>query len=245
MSESPTPLPLPSQTAQPVLDEDRKTTGWVRHVTCALAVLLYFLVWWKGYSYLNERGSDPARMILWTRPADVTPGIIQPWTAVVYVLVGSLLPLLPFWYYWNLRGVRFVLTAYCTASAIAFVCYWLWPVGIVRSTDRGDGIGPSLMRHVISVDRAANCTPSSHVIYSVLAALLVGRANPRGIPMVVGVAAAVSLSTITTGQHYWIDVITGASVALFAYAFARSTSPPVVRAATDDHLTTMQGDARH
>jgi membrane-associated phospholipid phosphatase len=78
------------------------------------------------------------------------------------------------------------------------------------------------MREVIAVDGAANCTPSSHVFYAVLAALLVGRGAKRWTTRsaVWVLAVAVSATTITTGQHYFIDVPCGAAAALVGYGAA-------------------------
>lgn len=185
-----------------------------------VSILVCFAAWWTVYEITNRRGCIPGMAASFTRPVDVLPGIIQPWTAVIYVFGGLALPVLPFWYYKSWSKLRFVLTCYLVAAMILFVCYWRWPIRIDRPSFEGAGVGRWLMRHVVSVDGAANCTPSSHVCYAVLAALLVVHARP-GRSVLIGVcalAAAVSITTVTTGQHYWIDIAAGVAAALIVYA---------------------------
>ena len=55
------------------------------------------------------------------RPCDLWPEIIQPWTAVVYVFGGFLLPLLPFYYNWAWPKLRLFY------SAIPSVPCWRFP----------------------------------------------------------------------------------------------------------------------
>src|SRR5262249_34531326 len=74
------------------------------------------------------------------------PRIIQPWTAFLYVFGGLALPLLPFYYNWDWPRLRLVLACYALASALAFVCYWAWPLSIVRPSFEQPGLGDWLMR---------------------------------------------------------------------------------------------------
>ena len=196
------------------------------------AVLGFFAAWAILYDWLNHRGTDPARMIYGTRPLDRFPGIIQPWTAVVYVFGGLAMPLLPLAFHWTWPRLRRVLACYALTSLVAFVCYGLWPLGIVRPTYRGDGVGERLMRAVFAVDRPANCFPSGHAAFAVLGAILVDRGGAgrvtRGLTW--ALAIAVCATTVTTGQHYFLDVPGGAAAALLGYAAARRLWPAAGRA---------------
>ncbi len=179
-------------------------------------VVGFFLIWGAVYDWTNAHGSDPRRTIHFTRPADVTPWLILPWSAWIYVLGGLALPVLPFFYYWSFQRLRLVLACYAIGSAIAFACYWIWPVSIIRPEYTDGGMGETLLQGVFAVDRPGNCTPSSHVFFAILSALLINRsaARPAVRAAVWLLAAAVSLTTITTGQHYWIDVAAGAALAV-------------------------------
>jgi membrane-associated phospholipid phosphatase len=189
----------------------------------ALVVAAYFMIWSATYHITNAHGSDPVQTVHLTRPCDLVPGIIQPWTAVLYLAGGLVLPLLPFAYNWSWPKLRFVLACYAVSSTLAFLCYWAWPLGIVRPSFEGPGLGNWLMRQVVAVDGEANCFPSSHVLFAVLGALLVGHGG-AGRPVRVAVwalAVAVCATTVTTGQHYFLDVAGGAAFALAGYGVAR------------------------
>jgi membrane-associated phospholipid phosphatase len=186
-------------------------------------VLAYFAAWWAIYLFTNERCARSERAVEFSPPMAQTPSVIQPWTAPIYLAAGLLLPLVPFRYYWSWPRLRFVLGCYAVTSALTFACYWLWPMKIVRPDFAGDSLGDRLMREVLVVDGSANCAPSSHVFYAVLSALLIDAAKPhKAIRVAIWVVAAtVSATTITTGQHYWIDVPTGIAVAMIGYAIVR------------------------
>jgi membrane-associated phospholipid phosphatase len=189
----------------------------------ALVAGAYFLLWSAGYYFTNDWGSDPSRSIHLIRPCDLWPDIIQPWTAILYVFGGFLLPLLPFYFNWRWSKLRFVLVCYTLCSVLAFSCYLVWPLSIVRPSFEGPGLGRWLMRQVLRVDNEANCFPSSHVYYAVLGALLVrhgGAGRPARWATYV-LAAAVCATTVTTGQHYFLDVAGGAAVAVLSYLITR------------------------
>src|SRR5262249_1208659 len=69
------PLPVPRH---PVLENLPKV----------ILVLSFFLMWAIVYKHFNEYNAAPERAIHWTRPVDVWPGVIQPWTALIYTGLG-------------------------------------------------------------------------------------------------------------------------------------------------------------
>ena len=196
------------------------------------AIAVYLVLWWVGYSYTNEYGARSDRAISFTPPTQTTPELLQPWTAIIYVGGASILPLVVYYHNWSWSKLAFVLVAYGVTSLLAFACYLLWPVRIARSSFDGPGVGLWLMREVVAVDDAANCTPSSHVFYAVLAGLLVGRSTARWSTRVAVwvLAVAVCVTTITTGQHYYMDIPTGVAAALVGYFAARAIFPTEPRA---------------
>jgi membrane-associated phospholipid phosphatase len=198
------------------------SSTWVSGRGIAARVILiavYWGVWWVGYTITNAYASEPNRTIRLVRPYDLVPGIIQPWTAVIYVFGGLALPVLPFYFNWDWPKLRFVLACYALSAALAFLSYCLWPLSIIRPPFEGAGLGNWLMRQVVSVDQEANCCPSSHVLYAVLGAILVCHGG-AGWPVRVLtwlLAAGVCATTITTGQHYVLDVAGGVAVAVASY----------------------------
>jgi membrane-associated phospholipid phosphatase len=202
-------------------------TTWPRALLKTVVVFGFFGLWLWAYDMVNAFAADPVRTIHLTSPASVVPWIIQPWTAVIYILGGVIFPLVPFLYYPSWRGIAFVMACFTAASLMAFAVYWLWPVSMVRPEFAGGTLGERLMLWVFSIDKPANCFPSLHVIFAVLGALLIDRTG-------VGrwarwfwwaFAAAVCVTTVTSGQHYFIDVPGGIAVALAGYLVGRWLIP--------------------
>jgi membrane-associated phospholipid phosphatase len=171
------------------------------------------------YDAINQHGSDPVRTIHLTSPRQLYPGLIQPYSAIIYVFAGLTLPALPFLYYWNWREIRFVLCCYTLTSLLAFTCYLVWPLSIVRPDYQGSNIGERLMLWVFSKDLPGNCFPSSHTFFAILAAVLISRASSSRVTRlsIWALAVAVCVTTVTSGQHYFIDVPGGVAVAFLGY----------------------------
>ncbi len=189
---------------------------WPRVLVNAVVVAWFFGLWFWVYDAVNTFSADPIRTIHLTSPATVFPWIIQPWTAVIYILGGVVFPLAPFLYYPTWRGILFVMACFTASSLVAFAIYGAWPVSMVRPGFTGGTLGERLMLWVFSVDKPANCFPSLHVIFAVLGAYLIDRAGVGRTSRWFwwAFAVAVSVTTVTSGQHYFIDVPAGVAVAL-------------------------------
>lgn len=64
------------------------------------------------------------------------------------------------------------------------------------------------------------CFPSFHVIWAILCAAALWCFRPLRIPVVL-ISAMIVLSTLTTGWHYFTDVVAGAIIAVLSLAIAR------------------------
>ena len=218
----------------------------MQNVAKVVVIFFFFAAWSLIYDQVNEHSARPDRTIHLTRPVDRFPGIIQPWTAVIYVFGGIALPLLPFVYNWTWPRLRFVLTCYAVTSMLAFACYWLWPLGIVRPIFLGNSLGERLMRGVFTIDREANCFPSGHTFFATLGGILVWRGGASGAVSrsTWVLAVAVCATTVTTGQHYFIDVTGGVAAALLGYTTTRMLMPPTKRVVSG-RAVTVPSNASH
>jgi membrane-associated phospholipid phosphatase len=186
----------------------------------AMLIFCYFSLWFFVYDQVNRYVCDPVRTIHLPPPHQTLPSVIQPYSAIIYVFGGLTLPSVPFLYHWSWRGIRFVLCCYTLTSLLAFFCYWLWPLSMERPVYQGENIGELLMLWVFSKDMPGNCFPSSHVFFAFLGALFVSRSNAGYKTRVAcwALAAAICVSTVTSGQHYFIDIPGGVAAALLGYA---------------------------
>lgn len=115
---------------------------------------------------------------------------------------------------WAPRAVA-AIAAVVTISGSVFLIY---PTTIHRPPILGDGLSADLLRWVRALDPPNNCFPSLHVGLAFLCALLLMRLS-RGTGLIVLVwAVLVAGSTLTTKQHYFLDVAGGLVVAGIAFA---------------------------
>jgi membrane-associated phospholipid phosphatase len=154
----------------------------------------------------------------WRPPATIFPAAIDGW--------------LPFmdWTIWIYHS-QFVLLLCCIAaikepenlsatlyamalaSLLSFAIFLLYPTTIPRTAQTGDGLTAKAFQILYAIDSAANCFPSLHVSLAWLAATAVRRENNLlGAPVMLW-AFLISLSTLTTKQHYFVDVLGGLGVA--------------------------------
>jgi membrane-associated phospholipid phosphatase len=98
------------------------------------------------------------------------------------------------------------------------------------------------MSFVRGVDAATSCVPSLHVADSMLAAFLMRRERPKLFPWLMTWAVAIAVSTLTTKQHYLVDVLTGIALALVA-ALTFQRLPRTRRAA--DRAPTSRSSRPH
>lgn len=158
---------------------------------------------------------------------------LLPWTTVIYLSSH----LLVFWAFVSCRTPgsrgRFALSFF-TVVLLAALIHWALPVQFPRHLfpDPGEAVGGRLLRALRWIDRPSSCVPSLHVAAAVVAAVAARQEmRKRSARLLWAWVAGVCLSTLTTKQHYAVDVITGAALAVavhLTYAQARSgsISPP-------------------
>jgi hypothetical protein len=80
-----------------------------------------------------------------------------------------------------------------------------------------DPLTRSALSFLRQIDTPASCCPSLHVASIYLTALIFLKEQRRKFPLIFALATAITLSTLTTKQHYIIDVLLGVVLALVLY----------------------------
>lgn len=145
----------------------------------------------------------------------------QPWTIWIYqatgpfVLLAYILTTEPS----TLNSLLFAFPALVISSAFFF---FFFPTTIPRdiypipeSADRWTKWNFEKLR---AVDKPVNCVPSMHVSLTILFAGLFYESKQHYFPYFAAFGLAIIISTTTTKQHYFIDVIAGAIVGILVYA---------------------------
>jgi membrane-associated phospholipid phosphatase len=113
-----------------------------------------------------------------------------------------------------------------TLSGIIFLVH---PTTITRLPFGGGGFSGSVLRWVRSIDPPNNCFPSLHVGLAACGFLAWRKAEPRHGVIPLLWAGLIALSTLTTKQHYVLDVLGGLLVAAIAWVTFFVLRPDVSR----------------
>lgn len=110
------------------------------------------------------------------------------------------------------------------ASALSFCIFLFYPTTLPRPLIETEGLTAQAFQFLYSIDSASNCFPSLHVALACLAALGIMEERRRWGLLAIVWAGLICLSTMTTKQHYFADVIGGVCVAVVCRLLAKSAS---------------------
>ncbi len=116
------------------------------------------------------------------------------------------------------EGVSRALYGMAAASALSFVVFFVYPTTITREPVGIEGLTGAVFEFLYRIDSSANCFPSLHVSLAWIAAAAVFEESRKKGMVASFIAAVISLSTLTTKQHYFIDVFSGLAVAALCRA---------------------------
>jgi membrane-associated phospholipid phosphatase len=148
-----------------------------------------------------------------------------PWTVWAYL---SQFPYLGF-VYWQGRGtVAWArdLRAMLAATIASVAVFVLYPTHIPREAIDADPATTLAFAALYGTDPATNCLPSLHVSLAFLGATGFWPERPRLAWACLAWAALITVSTLTTKQHYVADVLAGLAVAVAAGWLVRRLEAP-------------------
>lgn len=128
---------------------------------------------------------------------------------------------------WAIRqtaNISRTLYAMAMASALSFAVFLVYPMTLPRTAMASDAVTAQAFAWLYAIDPATNCFPSLHVALAALTALGVASQSKRLGAAAIMWAALLGLSTLTTRQHYFVDVIGGLCVAVICRACANRLS---------------------
>jgi len=145
---------------------------------------------------------------------------LLPWTIWIY---SAIYPVYLFWCFYNYQDMSelnktlysfFILTI---ASGCFFVLYPLTSPRELYPLSETSSLNARFLLFIRSTDTPGNCLPSLHVGFCYLFALGFYRTHKHKFVTSMIVANLISISTLTTKQHYLVDVIGGALLASLIY----------------------------
>jgi len=137
------------------------------------------------------------------------------WTIWIYISYFVFL-LVPFVVCRDENRVSGALYALALNSVLAGAVFLAWPTQVAVQQPSGGGLTGFLWQALLTVDRPVNCVPSLHVANACVCAFVLQREETAwryGAPVWL---ALIMLSTLTTKQHFFIDIVAGALLAAFS-----------------------------
>jgi membrane-associated phospholipid phosphatase len=107
------------------------------------------------------------------------------------------------------------------ASGAAFLIFLIFPTEFARPQPSGAGLTGRAFACLHALDAPTNCFPSLHVALAWLAALGVADEHRRLRAAGYAWAACITLSTLTTKQHCFVDIVGGVMLALVCRSVVR------------------------
>jgi len=108
------------------------------------------------------------------------------------------------------------------ATVLACAIFLLIPFKVARQPLQGEGLTALAWQGLYLSDTPANCFPSLHVALATLAASALWRQGRQWRWLAPLWAGAIALSTLTTKQHYVIDLVAGLALSPLAFALAKA-----------------------
>ena len=114
---------------------------------------------------------------------------------------------------------RSFIAALLLAATFAVSTFVFFPTYIRASSFPGQDIFTNLLRFIHEKWGRYDAFPSGHVYITTILALFYARWYPHLKRWWIAAVVIVSLSTLFTGQHYFVDVLGGLAVAFLGYYF--------------------------
>lgn len=190
----------------------RTLRPWQRSLLWLLFLGPFFFL---SYGYANQlaaaRGTTDSLFFAWERQIPFLP-----WTIVPYWSI-DLFYGLSFLCCRDGKDVDRHALRLLTAQLISVLCFLAFPLRFAFERPAADGLFGALFTALTSFDQPYNQAPSLHISLLVLIWFQFARL-PTGWPLrflAHAWALLIGLSVLTTWQHHFIDVPTGAAVGLF------------------------------
>jgi len=129
--------------------------------------------------------------------------------AVVYITCKDMVNLNKYFY------------SFLVLQSLSVLIFWVWPTTYPRElfplTHDLDSVTYFTFNALRNTDTPANCCPSLHVSSVYLSAFIFLDDQKNKFPFFFIWGTAIAISTLTTKQHYLIDVVTGFMMAVTTY----------------------------
>jgi len=180
-----------------------------------LIVLVCIILWIVVYFATNMASKGRATHSL---PQVISSLPFAPEFVLVYFSCFFLV-LMPYFFVKGKENFRKVAYSYIAVVLISAAVYLLYPIEVMREKIISQGIFHKMVAWLYAIDYPYNSFPSLHVGLSVLAALSCYKFNKKASLIFGFWAVLIAVSTLFIRQHYFLDIIGGALLAVVVFWF--------------------------
>lgn len=172
-------------------------------------LILYFLT---GTFHIGQAGHFPLMELEKSIP-------LVPWTIWIYVVTYPFI----FWMVFEVESEELFnkcFYAYYLLLGISMAVFVFYPVSYPRELyplGLYDDLSHRVFNFVRNLDAPTNCFPSLHVASSYLFGFFLWHQSKKSSVICLLMATLISWSTLTTKQHYIVDVISGFTLSFALY----------------------------
>jgi hypothetical protein len=183
-----------------------------------LTGILFFFLMWAMYASSNHQKFFEAHQLPMLWIDTVVPFI--PETFWIYISEFVLFAVV-FSKIQDVISLNRYLWSFFFLQATSVLIFWVWPTTFPRGdfplTEEVDFVTRGAFSIFRSLDDPSNCAPSLHVSSCYLSALYFWGRNTKWFLGISAWATAVAISTLTTKQHYVVDIFAAIPLTLTIY----------------------------
>ncbi len=187
------------------------SADWKQAVKWLLFLGPFFFLSYGSANWLAAQQNEVSHLVFaWEKSIPFVPWTIIPYWSIDFLYALSLF----------ICSSKAELNSHAkrllTAQVLAVICFILWPMGFTFQRPETTGLFGSLFTALSSFDQPFNQAPSLHIALLVILWVIYPRHLPK---ILIGpfhlLCFLIGLSVLTTYQHHFIDVPTGALLGWF------------------------------
>ncbi len=167
-----------------------------------------------GYMYVNSK-VNTAKLYDVSLPIDRVIPLIPEWSWIYEMLF--IFPIFLVLILDTVEEVKRVGFSIVMCDLVAYPVFLLFPVMSVRQEVPMNTASEILLNFIYYIDLPTNCFPSLHVAVSMVSAFAIYHKTKLNGIWAITLGILISLSTLFTKQHYFLDVVSGLMLATFCY----------------------------
>jgi membrane-associated phospholipid phosphatase len=138
---------------------------------------------------------------------------------IPYMMVWPIWIVAYTWAAFKMQGrlFRVAIVSATFTIGVGMTIFMLYPTYVIRPVLIGSDFFTTALRYVYAHDGSYDAAPSGHVYMTTLLLLFYARWYPRQKWVWISILIVVCLSTLFTGQHYILDVVTGLMLGFTGY----------------------------